>query len=196
MRPLKWGKPLKKQQKQHIAELANQYGRQVFATAYRIVGDSYHAEDITQEVYMKLFKKTPKAFDNVKNWAAYLTTMATSASLDLLRKHHRLSEQSFSDEEFTGNVMPLSSSSEPTPEKQFALTQDIQQLRDALTKLSEQEAKVFVLRFVEELSYDDIAEQLSLTSGNVGIILNRTRQKLARLLSHSQNTGEKHETYS
>lgn len=92
--------------------------------------------------------------------------------------------------------MPLSSSSEPTPEKQFALTQDIQQLRDALTKLSEQEAKVFVLRFVEELSYDDIAEQLSLTSGNVGIILNRTRQKLARLLSHSQNTGEKHETYS
>lgn len=186
---------MKKKQKQLIAELANQYGRQVFATAYRIVGDSHHAEDITQDIYMKLFKKTPKAFDKVNNWAAYLTTMATSASLDLLRKKHRLSEQSITDDG-AETVVSIHSNPEPTPEKQFALTQDIQQLRHALTKVTEQEAKVFVLRFVEELSYDDIAQHLALTSGNVGIILNRTRQKLARLLSHSQNTGEKYEARS
>jgi len=187
---------LKKKQKQLIAELANQYGRQVFSTAYRIVGDSHHAEDITQDIYMKLFKKTPKAFDKVNNWAAYLTTMATSASLDLLRKKHRLSEQSLADDGSCDNVSLIHCKPEPTPEKQFSLTQDIQQLRHALTKVTEQEAKVFVLRFVEELSYDDIAQHLALTSGNVGIILNRTRQKLARLLSHSQNTGEKHEAHS
>ncbi|GAA4363662.1 sigma-70 family RNA polymerase sigma factor [Kangiella marina] len=182
---------MKNTQKQQIAELANQYGRQVFATAYRIVGDSHYAEDITQDIYMKLFKKTPKAFDKVNNWAAYLTTMATSASLDLLRKKHRLSEQSFSED-----VLSIKSKSQPTPERQFGLTQDIRLLRHALTKVTEQEAKVFVLRFVEELSYEDIAESLKLTSSNVGIILNRTRQKLARLLSHSQITGEKHEVHS
>jgi RNA polymerase sigma-70 factor (ECF subfamily) len=136
----------------------------------------------------------------VNNWAAYLTTMATSASLDLLRKKHRLSEHSLSQNSFADDgaesVLSIHSNSAPTPEKQFALTQDIQQLRHALTKVTEQEAKVFVLRFVEELSYNDIAQQLALTSGNVGIILNRTRQKLARLLSHSQNTGEKHEAHS
>jgi RNA polymerase sigma-70 factor (ECF subfamily) len=192
---------LKREQKQHIAELANQYGRQVFATAYRIVGDSHHAEDITQDIYMKLFKKTPKAFDKVNNWAAYLTTMATSASLDLLRKKHRLSEHSLSQNSFADDgayesALSIHSNSDPTPEKQFALTEDIQQLRSALTKVTEQEAQVFVLRFVEELSYDDIAQQLALTSSNVGTILNRTRHKLARLLSHSQNTGEKHEVHS
>lgn len=188
---MNWGKPLKQKQMQHIAELANQYGRQVYSTAYRIVGDSHHAEDIVQDIYMKLFKKTPKAFDRVNNWAAYLTMMATSTSLDLLRKKHRLSEHSITEE-----LQSISKDSEPTPEKQLGLTQDIEQLRLTLTKVTEQEAEVFVLRFIEEMSYQDIAQHLNLTSGNVGIILNRTRQKLVRLLSHSQNTGEKHETYS
>lgn len=183
---------MRKRQQQHIARLANQYGRKVFTTAYRIVGDSHHAEDIVQDIYIKLFKKTPKAFDRITNWAAYLTTMATSASLDLLRKRRRLSESNLSD----SATQQLESQHQATPEKQLSLTQDIEQLRNALARVSEQEAQVFVLRFIEELSYQDIAEQLDLTTGNVGIILNRTRQKLAHLVMNSQNLGDKHEIYS
>lgn len=182
---------MNKRQKRQIAKLAKQYGRKVFITAYRIVGDTHSAEDIVQDIYIKLFKKTPKAFDNVNNWAAYLTTMATSASLDLLRKRYRLSEQALSE---AGNdvIEPIQ---RETPETMLSNQQSMEALRQALSGLSEQEAKVFTLRFIEEFSYQEIAEHLELTNSNVGIIISRTRQKLTDILKNRQDLGEKHEIF-
>ncbi|WP_223669556.1 RNA polymerase sigma factor [Kangiella shandongensis] len=180
---------MNKRQKRNIATLANQYGRQVFSTAYRILGDSHHAEDVVQDVYMKLFKKAPKAFDKVKNWPAYLTTMAASTSLDLLRKKCRLSENSISDI----NLSTSENTDADLPEKQVSLQQDLHQLRKALTHVTARESEVFVLRFVEEFTYQEIADQLGITVSNVGIIVNRTRQKLAELIVNQQHSGDKHE---
>jgi RNA polymerase sigma-70 factor, ECF subfamily len=173
-----------------IAELANQYGRQVFQTAYRLLGDKYLAEDIVQDIFLKLFKKEQKTLDGINSWPAYLKVMTTSASYDLLRKKVRLAEQAI---EASDSAVLETDKQSTTPDKQLLIDKDMHRFRSALSQLSQLEANVFSLRHIEEFSYQEIAEQLSITKSNVGICLNRAKQKLSQLLNESQFLGASYE---
>ncbi len=174
----------------HIAELANQNGRQVFLTAYRLLGDKHLAEDIVQEVFLKLFKKNFTAFDKIQSWPAYLKVMATSASYDLLRKKSRQAEQILEE----APVQSIESKEQDAPDKQLMRSQDMSRFRKALCQISQLEANVFSLRHIEEFSYQEIAGQLNITTGNVGITLNRAKQKLSQILKKSHFLGASYET--
>jgi RNA polymerase sigma-70 factor (ECF subfamily) len=173
-----------------IAELANQYGRQVFQTAYRLLGDKHLAEDIVQDVFLKLFKKKLEAFDQIQSWPAYLKVMTTSASYDLLRKKTRQAEQSLE----VNSEQQVETNGQDTLYKQLMLSKDMGCFRKALCQIPQLEANVFSLRHIEEFSYQEIAEQLSITTSNVGITLNRAKQKLSQILKESQFLGASYET--
>jgi len=84
--------------KVNIANLAKQYGRKVFQSAFRILNDTHLAEDVTQEVFLKLFKKSTESFDQISNWQGYLKRMAISTAIDQLRRHKRLAEEPIENE--------------------------------------------------------------------------------------------------
>ncbi len=172
------------QHKAKMAELASQYGRQVFHCANRLLSDTHLAEDVTQEVFLKLFNKAPAAFESISHWPAYLKSMAISISLDQLRRRKRLAEERYTQipveaEELTNG-----------PYTQIATQRDLIAFKAALVQLSAKDAQVFCLRHIEGHSYQEIADLLEISNSLVGVTLHRAQQKLAQFLGETRSSGD------
>lgn len=152
--------------------LAHRYGRLVFKAAYRVLGDAALAEDVQQEVFLRLLEAPPA---DVKSWPAYLSASAVRGAIDVLRRQRRW-----------WRVLPLWSAQEPTAapsaEHENIARERGRQLRDALAALPRREAQCFGLRYLQGLDIGDIAQALEMSENNVNVTLHRARRRLeARL---------------
>lgn len=170
--------------KVNIAKLAQQYGRKVFQSAYRILNDAHLAEDVAQDVFLKLFKKSTESFDQISNWQGYLKSMAISTAIDQLRRHKRLAEEPIENE----SQQNINEAKQPL--QQVLIQKDLAQFKIALVDMHPQDAEIFCLRHIEGYSYQEIGELLDMTSNAVGVCLHRTQQKLLNQLPESQFFGE------
>lgn len=172
------------QQKVNIAQLAEQYGRQVFQSAYRILSDIHLAEDVTQDVFLKLFKKPTDSFNLIKHWPGYLKTMAISSAIDQLRRNKRLAEEPIEfkpEQSIKSNNQPL---------QQMLGERDLHKFRKALLTLTKQDAELFCLRNIEGYSYQELALLMNMKSNAVGVALHRAQKKLLNQLGKSQMLGD------
>ncbi len=170
--------------KVNIAKLAQKYGRTVFQSAYRILNDTHLAEDVVQEVFLKLFKKPTESFDQISNWHGYLKSMTISTAIDQLRRHKRLAEEMINDE------LQQNAERAEQPLQQALIQADLAQFKNALVNMHPQDAEIFCLRHIEGYSYQEIAELVNMKSNAVGVCLHRTQQKLSKQLPESQFFGE------
>ncbi|MFT6086720.1 MAG: RNA polymerase sigma-70 factor (ECF subfamily) [Glaciecola sp.] len=170
--------------KQRIAELANQHGRQVFQSAFRLLSDVHQAEDITQEVFLKLFNKSEDGLAQVDNWGAYLRSMSISTAIDLLRKQKRQGEDALETNS------ELISPSAAQPSQQLMTSRDMAAFADALKYVKAQDAEIFCMRFVEGYSYQEIAKVFDISQSLVGVRLHRCQQELLSRVGHSQSLGD------
>jgi RNA polymerase sigma-70 factor (ECF subfamily) len=132
---------------QCVLILADRYGRLVFTTAHRILDNTHDAEDVLQQVFLKLVrtwgsKIKPEA---IRDWGAYLRTVATRAALDLLRaKRQRRWRE-----------MPLEEDDPPkesTSNGNCAIEEKMDRLRQALATLPERDAQVLTMRYFDEFA--------------------------------------------
>ena len=165
---------MSRDQRAWIEDLARQHGRMIFDTAYRMLGNTHDAEDVLQEVLLKVLNGSVRS-KAVRDWGAFLRVMASRRTIDLLRKNSRRHETrdptgttADSSNHLTRNVLER--------RRKAAL------LRQALGRLPHRDAEVFSLRYLEEFSYDQIAAQLNLGQSQVGVILHRTRKRLQEIL--------------
>jgi len=161
-----------------VAQLADQFGRMVFATAYRILGNRDEAEDAYQEVFLKLMKtKKPDILpERTDEWGAYLRVVASRCAIDLL--HRRPKWDSANEEQ----LETLESPNGNDPRSAAAQRQQAEILRQALSGLPERDARIFTLRHFESLSYERIAHLEQLSVSAVGVILHRASQRLRKIL--------------
>lgn len=161
-----------------IVELMDKYGRSVFSTAYKVLGNTDDAEDVLQEVFLHLLHswRKIKPLDSVRNWGAYLKVSAINRAIDVLRRRSRWKEESL-DLVQERELVGMNSPRYVAYEQQKAMF-----LRKALGQIPERDAKVFALRYIEDFSYEMIAEQLGLSVNQVGVILHRTRDCLKEIL--------------
>ena len=169
-----------------IADLAAQYGRQVFHSAYRLLSDIQMAEDVTQDVFLKLFNKPTEAFDNITHWPGYLKSMAISTAIDQLRRNKRLAEEPIE----TTSQSPSHTNDQPL--QTLLCERDLFAFKAALLRLTTQDAQIFCLRHIEGYTYQEIADLLSISSSLVGVALHRAQIKLSSYLGESQFLGERH----
>ena len=157
------------------AALAHDYGRLVFNAAYRVLGDAALAEDVQQDVFLKLVEARS---DKVESWPAYLVASAVRGAIDQLRRQKRW-----------GRLMRLWNTHEidsaASAEQVGIASERSQRLRVALARLPRREAQCFSLRYIESLDIREIAQVLTLSENNVNVTLHRARRRLEAQLGDS-----------
>jgi RNA polymerase sigma-70 factor (ECF subfamily) len=156
-------------------EVVEQHGPLVWRTGYRLLGNHADASDCFQKVFLDALQIARR--EPVRRWSALLRRLATARALDLMRDRYRRRNRS---EPLTAVAQAISQ--EPLPEQQAEATELTEQLRAALAELPEQQAQVFCHRWLDGLSYEQIAEQLDLDANSVGVLLHRARRRLQQLL--------------
>jgi RNA polymerase sigma-70 factor (ECF subfamily) len=155
-----------------LAQLFQDHQSLIVGTAYRVTGTRADAEDVLQTVFMRLFKRWDK-LELSDSPGAYLRKAAVNASLDLLRARSRSS--SVSIDEMTGE---LEDRGDVSAERHRHDAEMRRQLREAVAKLTDNSARIFTLRYLEEYDNKEIAQMLGMTQTAVAVVLHRARHKV------------------
>ncbi len=156
-------------------EVVEQHGPLVWRTGYRLLGNDADASDCFQKVFLDAIQVARR--EPVRQWSALLRRLATARALDLMRDRYRRRNRS---EPLTAVAEAISR--EPLPDQQAEAAELTEQLRVALAELPDQQAHVFCHRWLDGLSYEQIAEQLDLKIGTVKSRIFFTRKKLMESL--------------
>jgi RNA polymerase sigma-70 factor (ECF subfamily) len=165
-------------------EFVDRYKKKIYYIAYDITGDHNDAEDVSQEVFIKVFRSL-KTFRRNAKISSWLYQISVNASIDLLRKKSSKPEKSMDDIERADiqESLPGSGTRAQNPERSaedFLMQKHISQ---ALQKVSPKERSVFVMRHYNELKIREIAEILKISQGTVKALFYRATRKLRKELS-------------
>jgi len=164
-------------------QIVGMYWRKVFNVAYKFVGKHDEAEDLTQDIFLKIFKALA-TFDRRANFQTWIISISRNLCIDHYRSV-RKERQTIAREVDTGDLQPASTDRGPY---QAAEHQDLRVLlRLALQKLPTTLRTAVVLRDLQELSYQEIADRLGLPEGTVKSRINRGRIELAHQLRRLQD---------
>ena len=157
-------------------QIVKQYWRKVFNVAYKFVGKHDEAEDLTQEIFLKIFKSLD-TFDRRANFQTWLISISRNLCIDHYRSVRK--ERETIDRDVDANEL-TPTSHEPGPVAALEQRDRVTLLRRALAELPETLRTAVMMRDIRELSYQEIADQLRLPEGTVKSRINRGRTELAR----------------
>ena len=165
-----------------FGELVQQYQKRVFALAVRMCPTPELAEEAAQEAFLAAWQGLP-FFRGDSAFATWLYRLTSNACVDLLRKENRHQGPSLDDESVSAEVPDPT----PTPEKAVEQQELRRQIEAGLQTLSPEHREVLILREIQQLSYDEIADVLSLDLGTVKSRINRGRRLLREFLLKQGN---------
>lgn len=164
-------------------EVVEQHSDRVFRLAYRLTGNRPDAEDLTQEVFVRVFRSldtyTPGTFEG------WLHRITTNLFLDGARRKQRIRFDPLSDERAARLTSPS-----PAPELAFADRTFDDDIETALATLPPDFRAAVVLCDVEGLSYEEIAEIMGAKLGTVRSRIHRGRTMLRTALAHREPTED------
>lgn len=164
--------------------LVELYQKRVYHQALRLTNSPEDAADVTQEVFFKVWRGLPR-FQGDSSFATWLYRLTDNATIDLLRRESkRRGDVPLDGLPFDGGL-----TTDPAPSPQEALEgRELQRaVARGLEQLSAEHRQVLVLRELNGLSYDQIAEVLGLSVGTVKSRIARARLALAKILRESGN---------
>jgi RNA polymerase sigma-70 factor (ECF subfamily) len=156
--------------------IVRQYWRKVFNVAYKFVGKHDEAEDLTQDIFLKIFKSLD-TFDRRANFQTWLISISRNLCIDHYRSVRK--ERETIDRDVDANEL-TPASSEPGPVAALEQRDRVTLLRQAMSELPDTLRTAVMMRDIQELSYQEIADRLRLPEGTVKSRINRGRTELAR----------------
>lgn len=162
-----------------LEKIFQQHKDTVFKTAYLIVGSVQEAEDILQEVFLKVYKSA-SGFDPQKgSMRTWLHRITVNQCISEKRKRRELS---YSSEEMEERGVELADKSNELPEDMAIKTEEVANLWHAIKSMDVKQRAVLTLRYFEGLSYSEIARTLDVPLGTVKSRLNVAIKNLRRLM--------------
>ncbi len=161
--------------------------RRIYSICYRFTGSATDAEDLTQDVFLKLYRNL-ESFDALKG---SLQTWITTLTRNLLVDHFRRTRldratdsihASFDGDEDGPTLEDRLTDKRPSQEQHVAGLQLRARVQDALKQLSPELREAVILRDLEDMDYKEIAQVLNIPEGTVKSRISRGRGELARLL--------------
>lgn len=149
-------------------KIVDGYKDEIFNLCYRILNDYDDADDVAQEVFIRMYKSVVK-FQFQSSFSTWLYRISVNCCYSYIKKNRK------------SNVSALPDSFEIADERNGdSYYSDL--VREALTKLEAKQRTLIVLRDIKGLSYEEIAEILKVSIGTVKSRLNRAREKLREIL--------------
>ena len=171
-------------------EIVQTYNRRIYNICYRFAGSSDDAQDLTQEVFIKMYRTLP-SYDPTKGaFITWVTTITRNLLVDHFRKtkQDRMTDSMDTAASEHEDAQPLSEQipdHSPAPDANVRSREVKETVHLALGKLSPELREALILRDLQDLDYREIALVLKVPEGTVKSRINRGRAELARLLQRT-----------
>ena len=161
------------------AEVVRQYSRRIYNLAYRFTSSHASAEDLTQEVFIRVYRSLNQYDPSLGDLSNWLMRLARNLIIDDYRKRQRTPTDSSDD--LANHEYHLPSASD-SPQRKLERKERRLQVLTAIDKLSHDLRECVILRDIEELTYQEIVDLLQIPEGTVKSRINRGRIELAKVL--------------
>jgi RNA polymerase sigma-70 factor (ECF subfamily) len=171
-------------------EIVQRYHRRIYNICYRFAGSGDDAQDLTQEVFIKMYR-TLNTYDVERAaFMTWVTTVTRNLLVDHFRKtkHDRMTDSLDAPISEHEDAMPLSDRIEDSslpPDARVQSRETRESVHHALQKLSPELREAVILRDLQDMDYREIATVLRVPEGTVKSRINRGRAELARLLQRT-----------
>ncbi len=162
------------------------FRRRVFHIAYKFTGKHDEAEDLTQEIFLKVFKSLDK-FNRDADFSTWLSSVARNYCIDHYRARKREKEVLVED----ALAYDLAPASYGNPYRALEDQDRRSLMRSGLDQLPDKLREAVILRDLQGLTYQEMASRLALPEGTVKSRINRGREELARLLLRALQPGRR-----
>lgn len=164
-----------------FAELVERFQHRLVAVMNHLVGHPQEAEDLAQEVFLRVYRTRHKYSPKAK-FSTWLFTIANNLALNALRDRHRRQAVPLDVRESGTQAAPPPPDRGPSPTQPIQQTELADVVRNALDDLNERQRVAVVLNKFEDMGYAEIAEVMGLTTKAVKSLLSRARGKLREAL--------------
>jgi len=172
-------------------EIVQRYERRIYNLCYRFAGSADDAQDLTQEVFIKMYR-TLSSYDVERGaFVTWVTSMTRNLLVDHFRKtkHDRMTDSidaaSIPDQDDSPTLADQLQTKAAPPDSTVQSREAQEMVHNALQKLSPELRESVILRDLQDMDYREIAEVLRVPEGTVKSRINRGRAELARLLSRT-----------
>jgi len=171
------------------AELMTNYRDSLYFMMLKMTNDPTDADDLTIEAFGKAFKNL-RQYAPEYAFSTWLFKIASNNCIDFMRKKKRNTfsmDRSYFEEDEGDDLSTRIASDLPDPEETYMKKQKIKLMRQVVEKLKPHYRTLVELRYFQELSYEEIAQELNLPLGTVKAQLFRAREFLYNILKNSQD---------
>ncbi len=156
-------------QTQAFDVLVDRYYKQIFRFLVRFTGRQHLAEDLIQDVFMKV-SRSAQTFDQTKKFRPWLYSIAANRARDVLRSAGRSEKQIVlqkTDGDMEVSLAHLLPQTSVAPDQEVIARETTQKVQVALTDLPEQLREILILAYYDQLPYKEIADMLGIPLGTV-----------------------------
>ncbi|MCD1260394.1 RNA polymerase sigma factor SigW [Paenibacillus athensensis] len=171
-----------------FAELVELYKDKIYYLAYRMLGNKHEAEDAVQETFLRVYTNLHK-YDENQKFSTWIFRIGTNLCIDKLRrrKHNAYSLDAEMPEGDGADYYSALPGHEDTPEKQVLVSETQEQIREAIDTLPDKYKSIVVLRYLHDLSLQEIGNVLKMPVTTVKTRVHRGREFLRKKLEQFTN---------
>jgi RNA polymerase sigma-70 factor (ECF subfamily) len=174
-----------------FAELVDLYKDKIYHLAYRMLNNKHEAEDAVQETFMRVYTNLNR-YDEQQKFSTWIFRIATNHCIDRLRKrkHSAYSLDAEMPDGEGNDYYSMLAGNEDTPEKQIILSETQLQIRKAIDALPEKYKTVVILRYLQDMSLQEISDVLDMPVTTVKTRVHRGREYLRNRLEQEPSLME------
>ena len=171
-------------------EIVRQYSRRIYSVCYRFTGSADDADDLAQEVFIKIYRTLGSYAPEKGAFATWVMTMTRNLLVDHFRKgkQDRATDSldaGLTEEEDSLSLGDKIQDQSPSADDRIQRRETQEMVQKAIQKLSPELREAVILRDLQDMDYKEIAVALKVPEGTVKSRINRGRMELARLLSRT-----------
>jgi RNA polymerase sigma-70 factor, ECF subfamily len=178
----------KKGDKVAFEQLVRLYSKYVYTNAFFILRDSHEAEDVSQEVFVKVYLSI-KNFRGLSSFKTWIRKLTVNTCIDKLRVKSKSLDKKVSLESFEDNYEIVFTKLDHNIEKNFITRETVKEVLGIIVEMDETYRIPLILRDLQDYSYIEISDLIKKPIGTVKTNIHRARKIIKEKLKYEKNSG-------